>query len=212
MILTMVLSLFHPYIHLQVNHRLLSRRPRTLVDYNDTVWGHLLNDLSQLRDPYSLEAILFRRRFRIPFHMFEQLLNWTKAWWRTTRKRKDKDASGRPAPDVGLKLLGVLRILGRGSCLDDIKELSGISEPTMHAFFEEWCEWFRADIFPVFVHPPRHKEELEAMMVPYALVGLNGAFTSTDAVHLRWDKCPASLHTIYTGTCFYEFISFPFLT
>lgn len=182
-----------------MNHRLLSRRKVERVDYNETVWGKMLRDPSRLRDPHSAEAILFRRRFRIPFAMFERLAGWTKKWWKDQRKRKERDASGRLAPDVELKLLGVLRMLGRGSCLDDIKELCGVSEPTMHAFFEEWCAWFREEYYPQFVHPPHNKEELEAAMVAYALVGLNGAFTSTDAVHLRWDKCPASLSTVFTG-------------
>ena len=70
----------------------------------------------------------------------------------------------------------------------------------MHAFFEEWCAWFREEIYPQFVHPPQNKGELEAAMAAYALVGLNGAFTSTDAVHLRWDKCPAALSMVYTGS------------
>ena len=51
------------------------------------------------------------------------------------------------------------------------------------------------------------------MMVPYALVGLCGAFTSTDAVHLRCDRCPASLPTIYTGTYLYlYYISYALLS
>lgn len=180
-----------------MDHRLLPRRKLVRINYDETTWGVLLRDPSRLRVPGSDDALLFRRRFRVPFAMFERLVQWTEAWWKD--KHNDRDASGRIAPPVRLKVLGVLRMLGRGSCLDDIKELCGASEPTMHAFFEEWCAWFREEIYPRFVHPPMDKDELESAMLAYALVGLNGAFTSTDAVHLRWDKCPAALKTLFTG-------------
>ena len=52
--------------------------------------------------------------------------------------------------------------------------------------------WFRDKVFPVWVHPPRDAAELAKAMGPYCALGLNGAFESTDAVHLHWganDTC-----------------------
>jgi Plant transposon protein len=109
------------------------------------------------------------------------------------------DCTGRAGIPRRLKLLGVLRILGRGTCLDGIKELSGISEPAMNAFFDEWCEWCRSYLYPKFVHPPRNAEELERAMLDYAILGLNGAFFSMDVVHTCWDKCPAKDTNAFTG-------------
>ena len=46
--------------------------------------------------------------------------------------------------------------------------------------------WFRAKVYPVWVHPPRNAEELATAMGPYCALGLNGAFESTDVVHVHW--------------------------
>lgn len=61
-------------------------------DYSDTTWGRMLKDpasLSELRNPHSYLALLFRRRFRIPFQLFELLLSWTTNWWRGEMKKGD---------------------------------------------------------------------------------------------------------------------------
>jgi hypothetical protein len=50
------------------------------------------------------------------------------------------DRAGRSVIPLELKILGVLRILGRGWCLDDVKESSGISEAAMCEFFHLFCE------------------------------------------------------------------------
>ena len=54
--------------------------------------------------------------------------------------RAEFDRAGRPVIPLELKILGVLRILGRGWCLDDVKESSGISEAAMCEFFHLFCE------------------------------------------------------------------------
>ena len=56
---------------------------------------------------------------------------------------------------ISLKLLGVLRILGRGTCYDGIKELSDMSETTIWKLFHTFCAWFREDINPKFARKPR---------------------------------------------------------
>jgi hypothetical protein len=44
--------------------------------------------------------------------------------------------AGRKAIPLELKILGALRMLGGGTCLDGIKELSFMSTSTMDAFLE----------------------------------------------------------------------------
>jgi len=90
-------------------------------------------------------------------------------------------------------------MLGRGTCLDGITELSGISKTAMDAFFKDWCKWVRTCLYPEFVSAPRSKEELERRMLDYAILGLNGAFFSMDAVHVEWGMCPAKHQVLYTG-------------
>jgi hypothetical protein len=54
----------------------------------------------------------------------------------------------------------VLRILGRGACLDDIDELSGISKTTMDFFFHEWTKRFREDMCAEHIRFPETPEEI----------------------------------------------------
>ena len=92
-------------------------------DYNDSTWGRMLaEDQIQLQIHNSDDALLFRLRFRIPYKLFLILLVCTEEGINNTEK--PTDCAGRSRVPTGLKLLGVLRILGRGTCLDGIKELS----------------------------------------------------------------------------------------
>ena len=167
-------------------------------DYNDSVWGRMLIDESdKLMDCDSAEAKLFRRRFRVPYKLYLIILRWTEEW--VAGKEKSTDCTGRSAVPTSLKLLGVLRILGRGTCFDGIKELTYMGETTMWKFFHEFCEWFRKVIYPKFVKPPRTNSEIEKAMGPYAALGLMGAIGSTDAVHIHWGCCPSELRTLHTG-------------
>lgn len=124
------------------------------------------------------------------------------ARWVMRDLEKDKartDCSGREAVPVKLKILGVLRILGRASCFDGITELSGVAVTTMWAFFHKFTAWFRRYIYPIFVHMLKNKDELAELAAPFALLGIPGAFFSMDVVHSSWATCPASLTNLATG-------------
>ena len=51
-----------------------------------------------------------------------------------------------------LKVLGVLKIVGRGWCLDDVYESSGISISTMHTFFHEFTAAFCSKFKDHFIY------------------------------------------------------------
>jgi hypothetical protein len=194
------------------------------ADYQSSLWARFLRENEkELRRPGSNAALLFRRRFRVPYVIFLQLLEWTKAW----HEKGATDAFGRERIPTELKLLGVLRVLGRATCFDGIQELSGISVPTMCAFFHEFTSWFAKEvswiclgslfilnshqkthvccvllwsqIYPKFVSPPKTKEELLEVSTAYAAVGLPGAIGSMDVVHIAWCMCPAHLSNLCTG-------------
>ncbi len=88
------------------------------------------------------ETDTFRLRFRIPFAIFELLLVETTKWLRSTNQLQGDgtDACGRPGVPVYLKILAVLRILGRGTCADGIQELSLMSGDTALVFFHKFCK------------------------------------------------------------------------
>jgi hypothetical protein len=47
---------------------------RSVEQYNESAWGRLLRDPS-VRNPLSVKGKLFRRRFRVPFPVFEEILS-----------------------------------------------------------------------------------------------------------------------------------------
>ena len=76
----------------------------------------------EIQDPNSRLAKLFRRRFRVPYPLFQALLNMTID---LGFKDYGVDITGRSCVPLGSKLLGVLRVLGRSVCFDGIAELAG---------------------------------------------------------------------------------------
>ena len=50
-------------------------------NYEDSTWGSMLtDDKDQLQNYDSDEAKLFRFRFRVPYKLYEILLEWTEHW------------------------------------------------------------------------------------------------------------------------------------
>lgn len=164
-------------------------------DYWQSPWGRMLTEQAeQLRDPASPQAKVFRRRFRAPYRLALLYSDWTKEAFGSKAP-----IANQPAVPMELKVLGVLRILGRGCTTDDVKELSFISETCMSAFFHRFCEWGRVVMFPKWVTWPTSKEEIAKAMGPYCALGFDGAMGSTDAVHIAWGGCPQGLAVLHTG-------------
>ena len=122
--------------------------------------------------------------------IFEMLMIDTRKW---QCNASTHDVAGRQAISLELKVLGVLRILGRGSCLNGITELSSISESAMHNFLHSFTSWFRAEMYPRMATQPKSYSALEIAMGPYCALGLNGAIGSTDVVHIPWGRCAKNL-------------------
>jgi hypothetical protein len=179
-----------------------SKRPRFRYEeprpqYWDSTWGRMLKD-PNLEDPNSRVAKLFRRRFRIPYPVFQFIVSQCKAKNLFSADFQEEDITGRRTPPFELKLLGVLRIIGRNWCLDDVNESSGISESTMQRFFHRFCRIFVANFWDDFVKKP-DVATLDAILEVYARLGLPGCIGSIDCVHLRWDMCPVSWTNICQG-------------
>jgi hypothetical protein len=139
------------------------------VDYGNTPWARMLRDnAEELEQPDIVAGKLFRLRFRIPYPVFLKLLGWTKPW----HEKRTSDTVGRERRPTELKLLGVLRILGRDTCFDGIKELS---------------------------EHPNIKRALVEAEAAYSLLGLPGAIGSVYVVHTPCCMCPSSLSNLCTG-------------
>ncbi|KAG5190791.1 hypothetical protein JKP88DRAFT_266780 [Tribonema minus] len=79
------------------------RRVYERPDYRRTAWMTMLDNEAQLLDPTSREAKKFRRRFRLPYPMFKELVALVreKGWLPCA----DADVAGRPCIPLELKPL-----------------------------------------------------------------------------------------------------------
>ena len=78
----------------------------------------------RIRDPSAREGIDFRKRYRVPYPIYCKLVVISED--STLFNCASTDSWGRRGVPTELKILGVLRILGRGWCIDDVCESSGI--------------------------------------------------------------------------------------
>lgn len=164
-------------------------------DWKTSPWYRLLNN-PLTRDPITREGKLFRRRFRVPFVLFRKLYDMC---LEMGYNEYTIDVSGRVGGPLSLKLLGVLRFLGRGVCFDGISELSYLSEETHRTFFHTFCKDFSTRYLDVYCSPPKTAEEIAKFTGIYNRLGFPGCIGSTDCVHVRWDMCPALWRNVCTG-------------
>jgi len=185
------------YLASQYNlNRFKPRQRKPPVDFNKSQWMMMLQD-EGLRQPDSAVSKKFRRRFRVPYPVYLDLLDKTEMELGFTRR--PLDFLGTQGVPLELQVLGVLRVLGRGTCFDGIEELSLADEETHRVFFHRWTKKFSDKYFTTYIHPPRNAEELARAIDIYTRMGLPGAMGSVDVVHVRWDKCPVTLTNICKG-------------
>ena len=173
--------------------------------YQYSTWGRMLVN-PRTRDPSDRKGgVLFRTRFRVPFPLFERLVQLTREnrWF-----SENPDASGRKGAPLELKILGVLRVLGRGYCFDGIEELSFISAECNRMFFHTFCDLFSKKYFDVYCNAPMSDAEIKKTLSVYDRLGFPGCIGSTDCVHLRWERCPVGDRSLHKGKEGYPSISY----
>ena len=107
------------------------RRWEGRPNYTMSTWGRKLQS-ERVTDPTGRKGgKLFRRRFRVPSPIFLQLVQTARASGEFT---ENPDAAGDPAAPLELKILAVLRVLGKGYCFDGVKELTCISAEVLRVF------------------------------------------------------------------------------
>jgi hypothetical protein len=160
--------------------------------WESSTWGLMLKDPS-IKDPTKQEGQLFRRRFRVPYPIYEDLLNICNNSDELGKKQAI-DCCGFPSVPISILLLGTLRILGRGITFDGVAELSNVSEEVHRVFFHKFIEYFASkEVFSKYVYPPQNSEELDHAIKPYRIAGFPGAFASADCTHVYWDRCPSKI-------------------
>lgn len=178
--------------HYSFRQRLWEGRP----PYHLSPWGMMLVHPRTKIPNDRKGGKLFRKRFRVPFPLFERLVEMTRMnnWF-----KEGKDCCGQTAAPLELKMLGVLRVLGRGYCFDGIEELNFISAESNRVFFHKWCDLFTKKYYSIYCNPPESPEEIAATMAVYNRLGLPGCIGSTDCVHIRWECCSAGEGFLHRG-------------
>mmetsp|Transcript_18917 Transcript_18917/g.32787 ORF Transcript_18917/g.32787 Transcript_18917/m.32787 type:complete len:482 (+) Transcript_18917:212-1657(+) len=153
-----------------------------------------------LKDAEEAQAA-FRLRYRISHVQFEKLmvlirerLDFSEQLDCTTRRET-------VAP-LELKVMCVLRMLGRDSVLDDLEQMSGISVSTLNTFFRSFCAKITM-LYDAFIDISGTSA---AAADSYEF--LPGCLGSVDGVHLWWDRVPFHLKNQYKGVKTFPSISF----
>jgi hypothetical protein len=149
-------------------------------------------DDPMLQDPTSPVAKKFRQRFRVPYPIFVDLL--AKAV-NLGFELCPVNHAGTEGVPLEVKLLGFLRILGRGTCFDGISELSNASIEVHRSFFHDFTRKF----VDRYVSIPSSPEQIRKVMSIYDRMGIPGATGSTDCVHVKWEMCPVGLKNYCNG-------------
>lgn len=160
-------------------------------NFSSQPWGVLLTKLKAIPGGVSIGSRagkLFRRRFRVPWLVYLDLVQKCRDKKLFGEKSLDKvDLCGSEICPIEIKLLGVLRILGRNWCFDDIAEATGMGESTVRKSFIAFTENFVQEYYDTYILRPIGAD-LQKMMDVFAKMGLPGCVGSTDCVHVKWDR------------------------
>ena len=113
-----------------VIHKKHRRHWTCIKDYMDTPWGQLLGH-PDVCNPTSYVGMQFRRRFRVPFPLFEYLVDICRDYNVFEMKNTQKERI-----PIQIKLLVCLRILGRGNVCDDASEMGSVGTSTCNHIFK----------------------------------------------------------------------------
>ena len=140
----------------------------------------------------------FRRRFRVPYQSFLELVEdaYANDWFpRWTRRRRE----GKKQAPLELLLLGSLRYLGRGFTFDDCEECTAISEEIHRVFFHKFIELGSTTLFKTHVLTPATSEELQSHLGEFEMAGMPGTPGSSDATSIVHEMCAWRLRRIHKG-------------
>jgi hypothetical protein len=171
-----------------------SGRTNKINYYTDTRWGQLYLQNPDIKDPTSKVAREFRRKFRLPYPVFDKVIV---PECDRLNVFEVKDESRVRIP-TDFKVLICLRILGRGSYHDDVAEMAFSFKSTCHKIFRQFLRNFTPAFYTKFVTQPTGLRR-KKIMDTYAKIGLHGCMGSMDATHVFWARCPPDKHNLCIG-------------
>jgi len=174
------------------------RRKRQRLDltrpasFAETLYGQMIlhPDVNNPRKKMGKE---FRRKFRLPFPLFQHLVALCREHGIFGQIKMSKIP-------IEAKVLIGLRVLGSGahtSILADCTSLF-VGQSTIASIVHEFVAGVTEHLFPIYVRFPTG-EELKPLMEVYSRLGLPGACGSIDCTHIRWTLCPKKFTHACTG-------------
>jgi len=172
------------------------KRTRKIKDYNSQFWQSECGKLLQhpnINYPRTTEGKRFRRRFRLPYPLFQYLVEIC------IRYNIFDLTNASPIP-IELKILACLRILGRNNCADDVTELSHeiLGEATVRFLFKTFVTNMAERVSPKFIKLAKGKQ-LAKVLDTFAKIGLPGCVGSMDCTRVKWSMCPARQRWSHIG-------------
>jgi hypothetical protein len=142
----------------------------------------------------------FRRRFRMPYNSFLDLVELANQDAIFHRWRDGNfDALSREPTPLSLLILCVLRYLGRGWTLDDLSENTGISREVIRCFMHKFLVFGSTVLYEKYVVAPTTVGDFEHHSHEYAKAGLPGCIGSMDATHIPLEKVQFRLRQNHLG-------------
>ena len=160
-----------------------------------------LIDLSNpnIRDPSKREGKEFRRKFRVPYPVFQDILVLTKDIPGRAFDHLPRTVTGAWVIRLELKILMVLRVQAGGLKFADAADLTGYTtEGTASAFFKHFNKMFSCFHQEAIIRPLKGDAMKESMRT-YAMLGLPGCVGSVDATFIPWETCNNALQNLCSG-------------
>jgi hypothetical protein len=145
----------------------------------------------------------FRRRFRVPFSLFTALIETIllERWFPKygVMGEGPMDCTKTRGASLQVKVLSVLRVLGRGCVFDEVFDGSGCGEESIRVFFHSFTSKCCASLFQKMIAPPTSLEDIRTATQIYQRLGMGPAIASTDCTHIPLGNCPHNFRITCTG-------------
>jgi hypothetical protein len=183
-----------------------SKRRRPVLK-KDSPWQKMLDGHGKgentIGDPETRDGKYFRRRFRMPYSLFCVTIQvmLSERWFPVYGETGEGplDCTKNRGASLQVKVLSVLRVLGRGVVFDECHDGSGCGEESIRVFFHLFMPKFCESLFKSVVKPPTTEAEISETTGVYQMMGIGPAVGSTDCTHIELGNCPNNFRISCTG-------------
>ena len=196
------------YRKLRKRYPNLEGKAARMLQPERTQWYlNYIENKAEAADPESVIGKEFRAKFRVPYSMFEEIVQATRDSGLFPDELESK--SGQKPHPLAMKVMACFRRLALGIPVSALEDMCGISEPVMSKFIQKWERWFVEKYHSEWVKMPEG-EELDKAQALFAKCGLPGFVSSMDVVHVKYDRCPWGQRAIHTGKEGYPTLGYQF--